>query len=547
MTHPTHAVRRTSRIAVLLTLSALLVACGGGNDDRPDPVTEGDLVESLPPAKGEVDLVRWNLPSEPDTLDPANAVTYSSGTVVRSVCDSLLTREPDLTLEPNLADFEVVSPTEIVYTVRDDVEFWDGTPLTAEDVAWSLNRMRDPGFVLSFAFINVKSIEVTGPNEVTVLFTAPDELFINAGSALGIMQKRYGEQHPDALGTPEGGLMCSGPFELETWEPGSSITLTRNDRYWDADRRPFAKKVEFSFVGDATALTQALDAGEIDGAYEIPASAVPALTDSDSGRLTFGPSMQGLNLNVARPDGPMADNDLRQALQRAIDREALADVVFNGAATPCYTYVTPATWPQDQKAVYQAAYDEIAGERGYDVEVAKELVEKSGYAGETLVMALTAGDDTESRAAQLIQEQAAAIGLTIELKPLQPLVYDQAGYDAAKRAELGLDLMISKNFNGAPDPLEPMGFTSLPDQVYNYTGFDNDEVTKLLTDARQSFDADARAQMVVEAQEIIEADSAVIPLLATYTTSFLNERLSGAVTSFAYWSMPAMAFIGAAE
>src|SRR5688500_10149188 len=104
MTHPTPAARPTSRIAVFLTLFALLVACGGGNEDSPDPVTEGDLVESLPPAKGDVDLVRWNLPSEPDTLDPANTVTYSSGTVVRSVCDSLLTREPDLTLEPNLAD-----------------------------------------------------------------------------------------------------------------------------------------------------------------------------------------------------------------------------------------------------------------------------------------------------------------------------------------------------------------------------------------------------------------------------------------------------------
>lgn len=547
MAHQTSGPRRLGLLALSLAATAMLAACGNGSDDRPEPVTKDDLVDVLPRAKGGVDVVKWNLPAEPDTLDPANTVTYASGTVVRSLCDTLLTRDPDLALKPNLASYEVVSPTEIVYTIRDDVKFWDGTPLTAEDVAWSLNRMRSSDFVLSFAFINVKSIDVTGPDQVTVSFSEPDELFLNSGPALGVMEKKYSEEHADAIGTPDGGLMCSGPFELESWSPGSSIKLSRNPDYWNAERKPFAETVAFSFVGDATALTQALNAGEIDGAYEIPASAVPALSKSSVGRITFGRSMQGLNLNVARPDGPMSDNDVRQALQRGIDRGALADVIYNGAAEPTYTYVTPTTWPEGQKDAYQKAYDAFVAEREYDVEAAKKLVAKSGYDGETIVLALTAGDDTESRSAQLIQEQAAAIGLTVKLKPLQPLVYDQAGYDAAKRKELGLDLMLSSNFNGAPDPLEPMGFTSLPGQPYNYTDFDDAEATALLTEARQTFDDDQRAEMVIKAQQIIEEDSAVIPLLSTYTTTFLNDRLTGAITSFAYWSMPAMAFIGAAK
>ncbi len=348
MAHQTSGPRRLGLLALSLAATAMLAACGNGSDDRPEPVTKDDLVDVLPRAKGGVDVVKWNLPAEPDTLDPANTVTYASGTVVRSLCDTLLTRDPDLALKPNLASYEVVSPTEIVYTIRDDVKFWDGTPLTAEDVAWSLNRMRSSDFVLSFAFINVKSIDVTGgPDQVTVSFSEPDELFLNSGPALGVMEKKYSEEHADAIGTPDGGLMCSGPFELESWSPGSSIKLSRNPDYWNAERKPFAETVAFSFVGDATALTQALNAGEIDGAYEIPASAVPALSKSSVGRITFGRSMQGLNLNVARPDGPMSDNDVRQALQRGIDRGGVGRRdLQRGSRADLYLRHPPTTWPE---------------------------------------------------------------------------------------------------------------------------------------------------------------------------------------------------------
>jgi peptide/nickel transport system substrate-binding protein len=541
-------VYRLRVIAAVVSGTLLLSACGADRDGGGTATGADDLVTQLGPAVGDVESVTWALPvGEPDTLDPINAVTYSSGAVVQNLCEPLLATRPDFTSEPGLATAEVISPTEIVYTINENATFWDGSPVTAEDVAFSLSRSADPNAVVSFMYINVAAIEVTGPDQVTVTFTQPDELFNNEMASLGgvIVKKAYVEEVGADFGSPNGGLMCSGPFQLESWVSGSSITIVRSDDYWKGEPRPFAQKVEFVFVTDSTALTQALDAGEIDGAYELPANVIPALQDSDSGRVVFGPSSQSVSMTPASPDTPFADPDFLAGFNLAIDREALADAVFHGAATPNYTLLTPATWPAGEADLYAADYEDYREERAYDPDSARVLIEGSDYDGGELVLGILAGDETASRTAQVVQQQAEAVGVEIRIEPLQPLVYGQAGYDPSAR--VGLDLYLSSSFNAVADPLEPLGFVLLPGQPYNYTEYDDVEVTRLLTEARGEFDPEVRAGLVLEAQAIYEETAGGIPLVALNTATFLNDRLTGAVTSFAYWSMPQMAYIGAAE
>jgi len=528
-----------------LAAALVLSACSGGGDGQAVKGAD-DLVTSFPPAKADVASIKWNLTAgEPTTLDPANAADYSSGQVVMNLCDALLTIDADYNLKPNLATYDQVSDTQLVLKIREGVTFWDGKPLTAEDVAYSLNRASEPDNIISFAFLNIKSIIATSQDEVTIDFTKPDALFLNALANITgvVMEKAFTEKAGDKLGTATGGVMCSGPFKLDDWKVGSEIQVIRNDAYWNSERRPFASKVAFSFVTDGTALAQALDSGEIDGAYEIPASAIPALQKSTTGRVAFGPSMQGLNLNVANPGGTLGDLKLREALQRIVDRNAIAKAVFHGAASANYTALTPATWPNDQKAIYQEAFDKIKANRSYDVAAGKKLVDESGYDGTPIVLAINAGDETMSRTAQLLQQDAKKVGLTLKIDSLQPLVFVQAGYDSTKRK--GIDLLMTTNFNGTQNPLEPMGFTYLPDQPYNYTEYNNPEVIKLLSEARNTLDGDAQARLVIEAQVPIEEDSSNIPIVSTNTVTYLANDLTGAVTSFAYWSMPQMAFVGA--
>ncbi|MFJ9634538.1 ABC transporter substrate-binding protein [Streptomyces sp. NPDC101175] len=541
----TRHIRRAAVLGLVLAASTL-TACSGGTSGEQKPVSAGDLVSSLPAAKGDVDRITWNLTGgEPETLDPADAATTQSGQVVRDLCDSLLTLDAKFDLKPNLASYRQQSPTELVLTIRPDTKFWDGSTVTAEDVAFSLRWAADPSKISSYLFADVESIKATTADQVTVTFKRPDEMFTSELANMVVLQKAFAEKAGSKLGTAAGGLMCSGPFKLEKWTSGDSITMTRNEAYWNRARRPFAKSVKFTFVTDATSLAQSLNAGEIDGAYELSASSVPALRKSDAGRLVFGLSPQSMNIYVTRPDGVMADGDLRAALQRMIDREALAKVVFHGAATPMYTMTAPATWPSGQRAVYEKAYKTFEASRSYDMDAAKKLVKQSSYKGQTIVLAIAAGDDAQSRTAQLLQQQAREAGLTIKIQSMQPLVYAQAGYDATKRK--GIDLMLSSNFSATPDPLETIGFSYLPKVTYNYTDYDDPQVTKLFDKARSTFDGAARAATIVEMQALYEKANTVIPLVSTNTTTFLNNRLTGAITSFAYWSMPQMAYVGAAK
>ncbi|MFI6517477.1 ABC transporter substrate-binding protein [Spirillospora sp. NPDC050679] len=533
--------------AVALLATGGLAACGGADDRKPAPVGASELVSVLPPAKGDVDKITWNVGGEPDTLDPRNAVNYGSGQIVRNMCEGLLKMDDKFAISPNLATYDQVTPTRLKLTIREGVKFWDGKPVTAADVAYSLQRSAAQDSVVSFGFLAVKDIKATGDREVTLTFKAPDASFVPSLATLAgvVVQKAWTEKAGDKAGTATGGLMCTGPYKFGSWRAGGGITLQRNDGYWDTALKPRAERVDFTFVSDDTALAQALDAGEIDGAYEVPASTFAKLAKSAKGRLVFGPSTQSTSISVARPDGPLKDQKLRDAFQRAVDREAIAKVVFNGAAKPNYTTLTPVIWPTAERDLYQPDYDKWAKARSYDIAAAKRLVQESSYDGGELVLAIQAGDQAASRIAQLFQQQAKAIGVTIKIQPMQPLVFDQAGYDAGKRK--GIDLLYGASFNAQQNPLEPLGFDLLPEQPYNYTGFNNPQVTKLLTDARSSFDPKERARLIVRAQEIYEPLSSGISLVSNNTATFLNNRLTGAVTSFAYWSMPQMAYVGAAQ
>ncbi|WP_341996667.1 ABC transporter substrate-binding protein [Microbacterium sp. LWH7-1.2] len=489
----------------------------------------------------------WNLPEgEPPTLDPKDAATYSGATVVSNLCDPLLAIDEDYNLRPNLVSFAAPDPLTLIYTLEPEATFWNGSPVTVDDIVFSLTRAADPASITSFLFANVANIEATTEREVRVTFSRPDVMF-NAEMATfagSVVEREYAETVGSAFGTPTGGIMCSGPYSLASWEPGDSIVLERNPAYWNKEIPSLVERAKFTFVTDSTASTQALSTGEIDGSYQIDPSAIPVLKDASAGSLVFGPSMESLQLYVARPDGPLAEVDLRRALQQSIDRAALAATVYNGAAEPLYTVLTPRTWPNAQRETYSGAYAKWAEQRQYDPDRAQSLVDESSYSGDPLVLGIPAGQATISSVAQLLQQQSKAVGININIKDIQPLDYATAAYDEPTRTRLGLDLMIGTSFNAAAEPLEPLGFTLSEGAPYNYTNFSDASVSALLEEARGTLDADRRAELIVEAQDIAEDSSATVPLLSLSTTTFVNSRLGGAITSFAYMSMPAIAYLG---
>lgn len=536
-----------------LAISLSLVACGGG--DRTTGTASGTpasgsaaLTTQLPAAKGDIDHLNWAMPAgEPGSIDPTQGSDLSPTFVTSNLCDSLLKQNPDFSIAPNLAArVDSPNPTAYVYTLRDGVRFWDGKPMTADDVVWSLKYAARPESFVAFFFENVKSIEKTGPNQVTVKLKKPDILFNKelSGSAGAVMEKAFSENAGKKLGTAKGRLMCTGPFKLQSWNSGQSIELARNDSYWDPAARPKAKTVSLKFLSDSTALAQALISGEVDGAYEVPPAIIPGLQKSGSGKLHQGPSTEYLEMGALHPGGVLANPDVRKALFWSIDRKALASAVYHDTATPNYTLVSTNSFDPAAKTVYQQAYAKYQKEHSLSVEQAKQIVQQAGATGKTVKLAVLAGDATQSQLAQLMQEQGQQLGLKIKIEPVQPTQYAQLFVDPKVRANY--DFYFVTGFNGLPEPVEPLGFIITCKAFYNNTGYCNKQVDRLMDQARQTSDAQQRAKLVTQAQDIFEQEPSDTSLLSRNEVMYLNNKYSGAITSFTYLSRPSLAYIGAA-
>jgi len=510
-------------------------------------------------AKGNLSSLTWDLPyGEPNTIDPPNTAFYNSALIAANLCDPLLRLNPNYSISPNVASYRQPNPLTLVFNLRSGVKFWDGSPMTPADVVWSLQHSASPSTAVAFLYANVKSITATGPLQVTVKFKQPDSLFLfEMATFVGMVQeKRFAEHAGSKLGSAAGKIMCSGPYELTSWTPGTGMTLTANPHYWNPAGRAHAHTVHIEFDTNSTSIAQALIASQLNGAYEISPATIPRLRAASSGKLIFGaPSQLYLTLSVARPTGVLASLDVRKALFMTINRPAIAKAAYYGAAIPNYTQMNigswqNGSWPAAAQKIFSTAYAGFERQKkswgtpaGFAA--AKKLAAAGGYHGQPIVLATLAGDATLAQVAGLIQGWAHEAGLNVQIKPMQPLAYSNASYDAKYRA--GLDLLIGVTFNNAPSPLEPIGLAYSPGNPYNYTNYSNPKVVADINAAHATSNLVEQARLLTDAQAIYEPAYNSQTLVQFNEIMFLTNGLGGATASFAYMNEPSLALIGSAK
>jgi peptide/nickel transport system substrate-binding protein len=545
-------------VAAIAALTAVAAACSSSSHSTAPAAADISTVSSYGVASGDLSTLTWDLPfGEPNTVDPPNTADYSSSLIAGNLCDPLLRLNPNYSISPNLATYSQPNPLTLIFNIRRGVTFWDGSPVTSADVVWSLQHSASPSTAVSFLYTNVKSITATGPYQVTVKFTRPDSLFLFEMSSFSgmVQEKSFAERAGSKLGSAAGKIMCSGPYELTSWTPGTGMTLTANPHYWNPAYRARAHTIHILFDTDSTSIAQALISGQLDGAYEIPPAVIPRLRTASSGKLIFGaPTQLYLTLSVAGPTGVLASLDIRKALWMTINRQELAAAAYSGAATPNYTQMNVdswknASWPAAAQKIWSTAYagferQEQSWGTPAAISAAKTLAAKAGYHGQPIVLATLAGDATLAEVAGLIQGWAQEAGLNVQIKPLQPLAYENASYSAQYRA--GLDLLLGTSFNVAPNPLEPMGLTYSPGDPYNYTNYSNPQVTADINDALATSNLVEQARLLTAAQSIYEPAYWSQTLLQFDEILFLKNGLGGATASFAYLNEPSLAIIGKA-
>ena len=385
-------------------------------------------------------------------------------------------------------------------------------------------------------------IVATGPLEVTVHFVAPDSTFRDAlaGQGSAVMQKAFGEATGDAVGTTEGGLMCTGPYKLEDggWTPGSEIVTTANEDYWNG--APLVKKLTYTFVSDGSTLATALTGGEIDGAINVSPSSRSAFQGDGAGELTIGHSTSSYSFGPASATGAAANPSIRQALSLAIDREKYLETVVNGLGYVQKTLVPEFSFQSMESAdVYEAGYEALATPE-VDIDAAKKLVQESGEDLSTpLVIAVPAGATEFLQTATIVQSAGKEIGLDIEINEMQASDFGALFYDPSKRE--GIDFVATQGYLETPGVLGYPSLFLLPAElggIFNWSGYDNPDVTAHLMAARSATDPTTAANEFVAAQEIFAPDMLQVTLAGTYQLTYLNKELSGVTTSIAAYSSP---------
>jgi len=531
-------LRYTAALALLLGLSACGRSLSSATSTQGELSPTAGLVATTPPGTKQVSSVVWAVYRDVNSLDPAFAFDYPENTAISLMCESLLRQQPDGSLGPGLATVAYPSATTMVFTIRPGATFWDGHPVTAADVVYSLERQMSPalGGFYSQVFSRVKSIEATGASQVTITLSQPDYWLSGELSSMAgvIIEKAFAQKEGKNYGTPAGSIMCTGAYELKSWTPGVGVTAVANPNYWNHSVHPMVAQIVIKGVPDPTSFTTGMLTGAIQGSYYFGLSTLNQLRASKNVKVYEGPGWETDAFVVSATSGPLANVKVRQALSLALNRASIINDVYDGAAIMPRWLANPGTFGYG-KQVFDAAYDSspVLNE---NLAAARKLVQQAGVAGETITIGTTSQVPSVAAETGAYQAAAEAIGLKVSLDSVSADNY--INFFTSAQARKGVDGFITVNYGDYADPAALLATVVLPGGSQNYDNFSDPQITSLLEQARGTANTDARAGLVAKAEELTAQQLPWIPDAQPTNVLMLNDGLTGAVGSFAYMFAP---------
>ncbi|MGX1499160.1 peptide/nickel transport system substrate-binding protein [Labrenzia sp. MBR-25] len=460
--------------------------------------------------------LRIGLQDDADVLDPDQSRTFVGRIVYTSLCDKLVDITPDLEIIPQLASGWTWSDDGKVLTMdlRDGVTFHDGTPFDAEAVKANIERSKNlPESRRKSEVKSIESVEVSGPLQVKFTLTAPDAtLLAQFADRAGMM---VSPTAAEAAGADFGNNpVCSGPFKFVERVQQDRIVLSKFEDYWNKDAINF-DTVTFLPIPDTTVRLANLRSGDIDMLERLAATDVASV--KGDANLGFAEAVslgyQGITVNInngEKGDNPFGnDPKIRQAFSLSLDRDAINQVVFEGAFAPGNQPFPPTSpW-----------YDKDYPVPARDVEKAKALLKEAGY--DSLdVEVQVANNPVQTQMMQVVQSMAAEAGFNVKLKSMEfaSLLADQSAgnYQASQ-----------VGWSGRVDPDGNIH------QFMTCKGGINDskvcipEVDKLLDEARQSNDTATRKAKYDAARDILINELPIIYLYHPTWIWALSGKLEG--------------------
>ncbi|MFI5001512.1 MAG: ABC transporter substrate-binding protein [Reyranellales bacterium] len=304
---------------------------------------------------------RWANSGDVSSMDPFARQETFLLTFTSNIYDPLVRRDRDLKLEPALATkWGQVDKTTWFFDLRQGVKFSDGTPFTADDVVFSLNRANGPGSNMGSNFSSVKEIKKINDFRVEVVTKYPDPLLADKWAALSMMSKAWAEKNnavnsADMTKNEENfatrNAMGTGAFILKERRAGEKTVLVPNPGWWDKPTHNLTEVIFTPVVNPATRVA-ALKAGDIDMMYEVPPADTESLKKDPNIKVLEGPEIRIVYLGMdqerdellesnVKGKNPFKDKRVREAFHRSIDVEAIKRTVMRGQSYPTDLMVAP--------------------------------------------------------------------------------------------------------------------------------------------------------------------------------------------------------------
>jgi len=473
-------------VGAALALSAALAAAACS------PQADGTGDSSKPRRGGDLVFARS---ADNTTLDPISPTDNESIWTVQQIYDTLYTVTPDGTeVTPSLATGYEVSEDDTTYTfqLREGVKFSNGDPLTAEDVAFSIERATNSDEGLTYLNAAIEKVTAEGESTVVVKtgypwgpLVADLSLFVN-----GIIPKDFaGMSEEEFFEKPIG----TGPFMLKEWNKGQSLKLVRNPHYWKKGK-PYLDSITYTRVADENQRVLQLRGGQADIVRFPPVSQIEALQSAPDLSAKAFPSSAVYYILPNHNKAPFDDVHVRRAISYAIDREAIVEAVLFGQGSPADSFLAasdPNYEPQPEIA--------------FDLEKAKaEMAASSvpqGFSTELLVT------PSGVRLAEVLQQQLAQIGVDVSIRTVD------ANQILAVLADGKHDMGINYWTDDIPDSDERTSW--FLDQVSGndyYTFYQNPKMKQLVEAAQRTNDQEERADIYREIQALQASELPQIPL-----------------------------------
>jgi peptide/nickel transport system substrate-binding protein len=462
------------------------------------------------------------------SIDPhftTSVVVYEANA---SMFEPLVRRTNDGKMAGWLAEsWQIVDDTTWEFKLKPGIKWQDGQPLTSADIAFTYGRAGDvPKSPSSYAryLRSIKEVQVIDDLTFRIITDGPQPTLLNGLTSVLIVSKHVGDGASTEDYFSGKAMVGTGPYKFVSWTPNDTIVVERNPDYWGGT--PPWDKVTFIGMPNASTRVAALRSGDIDVALSVPAQDVAALqADPDIDVVGGAPNrmiFMAFNAHpeavetgmITGPNGetltenPLANADVRNALKYAIDTKAITDKVFLGLALPTGQLL------HDDMFGYIPGY----GTWTADVEKARALLEKSGWAGKFKLVLATS--DTNFPLAvptvQAIAQEWTQMGVPTEVQVFQESVF----LDKRNHGLLPVYPTGWSNPSGTAEDIEPAVIHTRDTKAgwgaTNQANYSNPDVDKLIEDGMVTMDDGKREELFRQAGQIAYDEAGIIPLFSPF-------------------------------